>query len=121
MNTDPSWKKTKYTTAFVELPLELRFFGNKYDRSKGFKFAIGAKVGLLMNSHAKYGETIQNVYVTNKVSVRKYNESWRLSPMVRIGWGNFSLFAQYNATTLFKLNQGPKIFPYSLGLTITGL
>lgn len=121
IDTDPSWKKNKYTTAFIEMPLELRFFGNSTNRNKGFKMAIGAKVGILLDSHVKYSEPISGTYLNHKIHARKFNEAWRLAPMVRIGWGNFSVFAQYNVSTLYKMNSGPKIFPYSVGLTITGL
>lgn len=118
---DSTMRRGKYTTGFLEAPFELRYFGNSNNRNKGFKFALGAKVGLIMDSHAKYSEGIGGTYVVQKMSAKKFNQTWRLAPYARIGWGNFSLFAQYNMTSLYNLNKGPEIFPYSVGLTITGL
>lgn len=121
MNTPEDQKSHKYNTTFIEAPLELRYFGNANNRNKGLKVAIGTKVGLLMGSHTKYSEPISGTYVVQKVSAKKFNQTWKMAPYVRVGWGNFSVFAQYNITSLYKVNEGPEIFPYSIGLTISGL
>lgn len=114
-------KGHKFSTTFLEAPLELRFFGNNLNRNKGFKFAIGAKVGMLMDAHLKYKEPVSGVFMNVKESNRSFNQTWRLSPTARVGWGNFSIFAQYSVTQVFKTNIGPKINPFSIGLTISGL
>lgn len=121
MDTNEEWKGHKFSTTYLEMPLELRFFGNSLNRNKGFKFSVGAKVGLLLDAHTKYAAPTSGTYLTYKKHANKFNETWRLTPMVRVGWGNFALFAQYSITNMFKLNEGPKVFPYSIGLTVTGL
>ncbi len=119
--TDSTWKGNKFNTTFLEMPLELRFFGNKNNRNKGFKMAIGAKVGLILGAHTKYREPIGGTYVIQKDAAKKFNQSWRLAPTIRIGYGNFSIFAQYGVTGVFNTNRGPAAHAYSIGLTITGL
>lgn len=111
----------KFSTSYLEAPLELRFFSNNMNRNRGFKFAIGAKVGMLVDAHLKYKEPVSGVFMAVKESNRSFNQTWRLSPTARVGWGNFSIFAQYSVTQVFKTNVGPKINPFSIGLTISGL
>jgi hypothetical protein len=115
------YQKSKYSTAYLEVPLELRFFGNKENRNKGFKAAIGLKVGLLVGAHTKNVNSLSGVSLVEKVNTRRYAETWRFSPTARIGWGNFSVFGAYSLTKLFKNNEGPAVNPYSIGICITGL
>lgn len=118
---DNFYKKSKLSTAYVEAPFELRFFGNKINRNRGFKAAIGMKVGLLVGAHSKVRESLYGPVITEKVNSTNYLQSWRFTPNARIGWGNFALSASYSISSLFKAGSGPVVYPYSIGLTITGL
>jgi hypothetical protein len=121
MQIDSTWKGGKMNTAYLEMPLEIRFFGNANNRNKGFKMALGAKVGLLIGAHTKYSVAHRGSYIINKDNAKKYNQTWRLAPTFRIGYGNFSIFAQYGVTGFFNTNKGPEVHPFSIGLTISGL
>jgi hypothetical protein len=113
------YKKYKLTTAYLEAPFELRFFGNKDNRNKGFKAAAGLRVGTLIGAHTK--GKVNNTKVVEKINTKNYLENWRFAATGRLGWGNFSVFGAYNLTNLYKENQGPAITPYQIGLCITGL
>ncbi len=118
------YKGMKYKVTYVEAPLEFRFYADKYNRNRGFKLAAGAKIGLLVGGSSKYKETIDNsssTYVTYKENTKRYAATWRFSPTIRIGWGNFSLVGSYSITTLFNSGQGPAVHPFSVGLCISGL
>src|SRR6476620_11051798 len=52
------FKKYKLATTYLEAPIELRFAANPANTNKSFKVALGAKVGLLVNSHNK-GKNLQ--------------------------------------------------------------
>jgi hypothetical protein len=41
--------------------------------------------------------------------------------MVRIGYGNLDLYASYALTSMFQKNEGPQLYPFSVGITIIGL
>jgi hypothetical protein len=120
------FKKYKLTTAYLEAPIELRFRSNPANDRKSFKAAIGAKVGLLVNTHTK-GKELQNRSgnsignYTEKISTRRYLNSNRISLTGRIGYGNLSLFGSYSATPLFKEGVAAPIRPLTIGLTISGL
>lgn len=113
------YKKYKLTTAYVEAPFELRYFGNKYNRNKGFKAALGLRVGNLIGAHTKGKET--GTKIVYKTGTKNFLETWRFAATARIGWGNITLMGTYNLNNLYKDGQGPEITPYSLGICITGL
>jgi hypothetical protein len=115
------YKKSKLNTAYLEAPFELRFFGNKENRNRGFKAAIGMKVGLLVGAHTKNKNTVNGPAIVEKVNTKRYIQGWRFAPTARIGWGNFSVYGSYNLSPLFNSGQGPEVYPYSIGICITGL
>jgi hypothetical protein len=120
------FKKYKLATAWLEAPLELRYSAHPETPGKGFKVALGIKVGTLLNAHTK-GKTLQNSSgqtlnsYTEKLSSKKFFNTTRIVPTVRVGYGHFSLYGAYQVGTLFKSGLGPEVRPYSIGLTISGL
>jgi hypothetical protein len=120
------FKKYKLATAYLEAPVELRYRFNPGDDKKSVKLAVGAKIGLLLNSHVmgvelqdKANQTLNDY--TQKETDKKFFNKQRLSVMGRVGYGAFSLFASYSVTPLFKEGLGPTIRPLSIGLTLSGL
>ena len=120
-----NFKKTKLATVYLEAPIEFRFSADP-KTGNGFKAAIGVKVGTLLNAHtrnskfqSKSGSSI-NDYVMKEASKRFFNKN-RLSGMVRLGYGHFTLYGSYQFTTLFKDGLGPDVKPFSIGLTLSGL
>lgn len=119
------FKKTKLATAYLEAPIELRFSADPMN-GKGFKAALGVKVGLLMNAHTRNTKfedkngTALNDYTMKESSKRFFNKN-RISATARLGYGHFSLYGAYQLTPLFKDGLGPVIRPYSIGLTLSGL
>jgi len=117
-----SYKKYKLTTAYLDAPFELRYFSNKENRNDGIKVAIGLKVGTLLAAHTKGKRTLNNKPIIDKVSTKRYLETWHYSATARIGYGNFSVFGSYSLGSLFKVNSGPEgIRPYAVGICISGL
>jgi hypothetical protein len=121
--TEPyDYKRFKLNTTYLEAPFELRYFSNKLNRNKGIKAGIGLKVGTLLSSHTKSKRGIGGKPVVEKVSTKRYLESYRYSATLRIGYGNFSLYGQYALSNLFKLNNGPEnMKPFQIGICLSGL
>jgi len=122
------YKKFKLTTVYAELPVELRLVGNPVMPDKGFKAALGVKVGTLINQHTKgkdaidaNGSTIYGTKYIQKENNKRFINSTRVAVTGRIGVGNFSIDAAYQLTNFLKTGVGPVIHPYSIGLTISGL
>ena len=117
----PDYKKYKINTTYLEAPFELRYFGNRQNRNKGFKAAIGMRAGLLVGAHTKSVREVEGVKVVEKVNTKRYLDKYRFSATARVGWGNFTLFGSYNLNAMFTEGKGPDIVPYSIGLCLTGL
>lgn len=120
------FKKYKLLTTFLEAPVELRFTANPESSGKSFKAALGAKIGTLVSAGTKgknllnkSGQSV-NTFV-QKEKAKRYFNSTRLSVTGRVGYGNFSLFGNYQINSFIKEGFGPDVRPYIIGLTISGL
>ncbi len=119
------FKKTKLATVYLEAPIEFRYSAHP-ETGKGMKFAIGVKVGTLINAHTRNTKfqsktnTSLNDFIMKESSKRFFNKN-RLSVMGRVGMGHFSLYGSYQLSTLFKDGMGPVVKPFSIGITLSGL
>ena len=101
----------------VNIPLEFR-----YRHTNGFKFSVGARVGLIAEISQKYkgqdyttaSDTImvKNLRMENKL---KYN----VDVYTRIGWKFVDLYYSFQFTPLFEVGKGPKIYPMSVGISLS--
>jgi hypothetical protein len=126
LDSSDHFKKFKLTTAYLEIPVELRFVNDPAKNNKSLKAALGIKVGTLLNAHTKgknllnkSGGTV-NSY-TEKENNKRFFNSTRLAVTGRVGYGNFSLFASYQVTGMLKDGIGPDIKPLQIGICLSGL
>jgi hypothetical protein len=118
------FKKTKLATVWLEAPVEFRYNANPL--GDGFKWAIGVKVGTLLNAHTRNkdlqnkADQVINAF-TEKEHSKKFFNGNRLSVMGRVGYGHFTLYGTYQVSTLLKTGRGADIRPYSIGITLSGL
>lgn len=118
---DRDYKRYKFVTTYLQAPFELRYSSNTLNRNKGFKAAIGLQVGTLLGAHTKGTYSEGGSVIKEKEDTKRYVSPWNFAATVRVGYGNFSLFASYNLTNVFRENQGPVITPFSAGICLTGL
>ena len=120
------FKKTKLNTTYFEAPVELRYVSNPLHSDKSFKASLGVKVGALMSAHTRNvnmenkNDNTLNEYTLKEKSKRFFNTT-RLVGTARIGYSYFSVYGSYQLTPLFKDGRSAQIFPFSIGLTISGL
>lgn len=120
------FKKIKLATAFLEIPLELRYTFNPENEKKSWKVALGAKVGTMLSAHTKTKILVDksgnalNSYI-EKESKRTFFNSTKVAGTARIGYGNFSVFGAFQMTTLLKNGAGPALYPYQIGICLSGL
>jgi hypothetical protein len=118
------YKKYKLATGYGEIPLELRYSSNPQNMNKGFKMAIGGKVGFSYDGHTKAKVDRDANGIGGYVYKEKNKELLNLTRFVgtfRVGYGNFTAYATYQLNNLFEENKGPAIKPWSVGLTLSGL
>ena len=119
------FKKSKLVTTYIEAPLEFRYSADP-ETGKGFKFAIGFKAGTLFNAHTRNAKlenrngTLINDYVLKESSSRFINKT-RFAATARVGYGHFSLFTSIQLNPTIRDGFGPKVKPFSIGLTLSGL
>lgn len=98
------------TTAvnYIDIPIEFRYHLNKNDYSKGFRFAVGGKIGLLYDSHTKvsYDDAVDHSRMV------KDKQQYGLNPIrygvyTRIGFAGFNVWSYYGLNTVWKSGQGP--------------
>jgi hypothetical protein len=120
------FKKYKLATAYLEAPVELRFSSNPNDPKKSIKFAVGAKVGMLLSAHVKGKELMSRGGSTvNDYKMKEYSKAFfnknRLAATARLGYSSFTLFGSYAVTPMFKEGLAPDIRPITVGITLSGL
>ncbi|GEP94989.1 outer membrane beta-barrel protein [Chitinophaga cymbidii] len=116
-----TYRKYKVATTYLEIPLEFRFRQVPENANKGFKAAIGAKVGMLVNAHTKGKNTLGGEKNIIKEQNRRFFNPWRFAATARVGYGNIGVFGAVNLNPLFKDNSGVDVRPYSIGITLSGL
>jgi hypothetical protein len=123
-DTVNKYKKYKIAVGYLELPVELRFSTSPENMNKGFKLALGAKLGTLLDAKTKAKVDLDaNAFggYVEKIKDKKFFNGTRLCATARVGYGHFTVFGAYTVTQFFKEFQGPTVKPWSLGLTISGL
>lgn len=118
-----SVKKTKVTTAYAEIPVELRFVANPGHSDKSFKLALGGKVGTLIKggTRSRVTEPGTQANYLLKENSKDYFNNIRIAGTARIGYGHFTLFGSYQFTSLLKTGVGPQLKPYTIGISFGGL
>ncbi|MFA8449234.1 MAG: GIN domain-containing protein [Bacteroidales bacterium] len=134
-----SIRKSKLVTNFVTVPILFEYQNHSKNYWKRFFIQVGGSFGLKVHSHTKeYFESTGTPYslvdpVTGQevekyagVSEKKQKQrnSFYLNPVrvdatVRVGLGIICLYGTYSVTNMFKLNKGPELHPFSLGLTFS--
>ncbi|MDR6566042.1 PorT family protein [Chitinophaga ginsengisegetis] len=117
-------KKNKVATTYLEIPIELRYRSVPDNANKGFKAAVGVKVGALVDAHTKVKYTGANGSKDiDKDANRGFFNPWRFAATARVGYGNFALFGSYSLNPLLKDNASNNldIRPYQIGICLSGL
>lgn len=126
LDSSDRFKKYKLNTAFLEVPVELRYTSNPEKENKSIKVALGFKVGTILSAHTK-GKTLQNkngVTLNNytaKESSKGFFNSTRIVATARVGYGNFSLVGSYQLNNIFKDGVAADVKLFQIGLCISGL
>lgn len=115
--------KSKMGMNYVDIPLELRFYSRKNQYSRGFRAAIGARVGILYSSFTKYkyeDEVGVNHMVKNRADYGINNI--RYGVQGRVGFGGISLFGYYELSDKFDIAPvgGENTRTLTFGISLTG-
>jgi hypothetical protein len=112
-----SYKRSKLTLPYLEIPLEFRF----KSKSK-FAAAIGFKVGYMIYGHAKYvGDDY--LFKTNNTLIVSFKnihniEKFSYGPTLRFGYKWFHVTGYYSLAPIFQKGKGPDMYPISIGFML---
>ncbi|MFV0376389.1 MAG: outer membrane beta-barrel protein [Mangrovibacterium sp.] len=109
-----NFKKSKLMVSYLTLPLMLEF-QFPVNGNRNTMYLSGGMIGALnLGSHTK---------IKNDSSKDKDRGSFNINPFKysavgRIGFGDFSLYATYSFSSLFKDDKGPEMYPFSIGIAL---
>ena len=107
------WTKSKLTMWSLNVPVMLE--GQVSVGGNSLWIAGGAYGTLKLGSKTKMK--------ADKVKVKE-RKDYHINPLqygltARAGYGNFGVYANYSLSTLFKTDEGPELYPLSVGVTLT--
>ncbi len=108
-----SYKKSKITLSYIDIPFEFRF-----KTTKGFRMAFGFKAGFLIDSHTKYKGDKNGQRIKEKRKSINNLETWRYGPTFRIGYRWINFFGYYSLNKVFESGKGPEFYSISAGIMI---
>lgn len=107
-------------TFYATIPLMLGIDFSKPDK-KGLHLAFGVVGGVRFASSMKEKYSEDGVTVKEKTKSDYELNPFRVNAQARLGYGDFSLFANYALTPLFKNNAAnPELYPYTFGISFGG-
>lgn len=105
----------KISLNFIDAQLELRLHTAPNQKAKRFKLSLGAKAGILLQSHTKYKD---DDTINKKSGVSDLNK-YQYGLISRLGYGNWAIGGYYSLVGIFQDDKGPKLVPYALSLYLT--
>lgn len=111
------YSKNKLRGTYLQIPLLLEFNTNE-DEDKSFYFATGVIGGVRVGS-----AVIQKIDRDNYDNKEKIKGTYGLNPFkldatVRMGYGNWGVFANYALMPLFDTNLTSEVLPFTFGATL---
>lgn len=109
--------KSKLTASYVNLPLMLR--ASIPGASRGFNISTGMLFGVNLSSHTKV------VHRENGGRTRLKNfddlglKTLRYGLTFRVSYNFIGFYMNYYMTPLFSANEGPQVYPYTIGMTFS--
>jgi len=131
-------KVNKMVVSYLNLPLFFEYQTNPYRRLSSFHITLGVIAGVRIGSYTKQVYTDKagtyflvddkgNKVATYNVEHNMVNDrgAYHLNPFkldaaFRVGWSHINLFSTYSITQLFQKNQGPELYPFTVGITLLG-
>jgi len=133
-----SIKVNKMVTSYLNIPLLFEYQTNPFRRVSSFHVALGVIAGVRIGTYTKqiYHDKDVTYYLVddNGKKVASYEVDhyvvqqrgayhlapFKLDAAFRIGWSHLNLYATYSLTEMFQKNQGPELYPFTVGITLLG-
>lgn len=101
-------KTNNLAVNYVEVPVDLQYNFNKKDYSKSFRLSLGARVGMLYQSHTKIGyDSPTSGAVKIKQSENYGLEKIRYGLHLKAGSPGFNVWTTYYLSPMWQAKRGP--------------
>jgi hypothetical protein len=114
---DLNYDRNKINYTYLDIPMEFRLRSNNNIRA-----AVGFKFGFLINSHTKYKGDDYLFSGDNRLNVKFKDvpniQDLRYGITARFGWRFINLTGFYSLTNVFADDQGPAMYPISVGISL---
>jgi hypothetical protein len=116
--TDRDVKKNKLATTFLTVPLLLEVQIPTSHSSRPLFISGGLYSGFKLRSHTKVVYYDANGKEKEKSRADLNVNSFKYGATMRVGYRFVKLFATCDLSQLFQKDQGPELYPWSVGLTL---
>lgn len=116
---DPSlqYSKNKLKSTYFRVPLLLEICTSSFD--KGAFFSAGVVGGVRLGSKIKReGKDASNNSFKQKIKSDYNLNTFTLDALIKFGFDDFGVFAQYSLTPMFQENKTQTIYPLNFGVTL---
>lgn len=112
-----NYKKSKLLVTYLTVPLLFELQTNRYANWNSFHIAGGVSSGLRIGSHSKVKFDKPNGGTEKSKDRNDFNlNPFKLDATVLIGWGAFNIFGTYGLIDMFKMDKGPELRTFSIGI-----
>jgi hypothetical protein len=119
-DTTKNYIKSKLTASYLVLPL---MFEYQFRDSRGknmFHISLGGYGGVRIGSKTKTVHMHENTKIKSKEHDDFKLNQFKYGLSARMGWKWINVFANYNLSSMFKSNKGPEMYPFEVGISLTG-
>lgn len=110
-------EKNKFRGTMLNVPLMFETNIGK-DADHSFHLQAGVMGSMRVGSKTKqiYEENGKEYKVKNRTDFNM--NPFRFNAVARIGYGSFTVFATYSLTPLFDTDEGPELYPFTIGVSL---
>ncbi len=101
-------KTNNLAVNYLEIPVDLQYNVNKKDYSKSFRVSLGARVGMLYQSHTKVSFDSPKTGAVKIKQTENYGlEKFRYGLHLKAGSPGFNVWATYYLSPMWQADRGP--------------
>lgn len=113
-------RKNNIRVAYLTLPLMVDFNTNPTENK--FHIAVGGEIGLRIGTRHRLRYELNNDTDIENIVRNNYNVNLiNPSLMVRVGYKDYTLFANYSLLPLFENDKGVELTPFQFGIRLVAL
>lgn len=105
--------KSKLTVTYLTIPLMLEF--QVPVNNKPLYLAAGIEGAIKLEAHTKFKTDSGN---KSKTRSDYYINPFTYVASARIGYNDFGFYGTYSLQSLFKENEGPELYPFTIGVSL---